>query len=64
MRAVIEKEKALITHETVLVIIAYFVVFIRNIHGHRRTVNVQCSCDNKAYQYTEADSESFGGGGV
>ena len=37
MRAVIEKKTALIMHEIVL----YFVIFVRNIHDRRQTVNVQ-----------------------
>ena len=36
MRAVIEKETAFIMHEIVL----YFLVFVRNIHDRRQTVNV------------------------
>ena len=36
MRAVIEKETALIMHEIVL----HFVVFVRNIHDRKQTVNV------------------------
>ena len=39
MRAVIEKETALIMYEIVLVII--LVVFVRNIHDYRQTVNAQ-----------------------
>ena len=48
MRAVIEKEIALIMHEIVL----YFVVFVRNIYDRRQTVNVQYSCDNNAFLHT------------
>ena len=44
MRAVIEKETALM-HEIVLVIL-YSAVFVKNIHDHRQTVNVQYSLDN------------------
>ena len=50
MRAVIEKETALIMHEIVLVIL-YSVVFVKNIRDLRLTVNVQYSCDNNAFLY-------------
>ena len=49
MRAEIEKETALIMYEIVLVII--LVVFVRNIHDYRQTVNAQYSCDNKVFLY-------------
>ena len=47
MRAVIEKETALIMHEIVL----HFAVFVRNIHDRRQTVNVQYGCDKNAFLY-------------